>query len=151
MKNLLPVLLLLLFLAAVSCKNQPSLEEDLPNTPEEVIRQYQAWVDSNRFDQAKYLSTRRERERLDELAKIIADDLMDATILNSVFHEIRCQTLGETARCLCEIEDQYEKYSIEYTLVKVKGQWLIDAPEDSGIPPDKIIDDLLKQAPQELQ
>ncbi len=150
MKNLLPVLILLLFFAALGCKNQPSLDEDLPNSPEEVIRQYQAWVDSNRFDQAKYLSTPREKKRLDELAKIIADDLMDATILNSVFHDIRCQTIGDTARCLCEIEDQYEKYTIEYTLVRVNGQWLIDAPEDGNIPADEIIDDILNQSPQEL-
>lgn len=151
MKNLLLILTSLFFFATTGCKNQSSLDENLPNTPEEVIQQYQAWIDNNQFAEAKHLSTPRERARLEELAEIIADDLIDSTILHSVFLEIRCQTIGDTSRCRCKIEDEYETYTIEYRLLRVKGQWLVDAPEDSDIPTEEIIDDILKQAPQELQ
>ena len=38
------------------------------------------------------------------------------------------------------MEDQYEKYTAEYRLVKVEGKWLVDAPEDDMIIENDIIE-----------
>ena len=88
-----------------ACKREPKL----PDTPEAVVRQYQAYYDKNEFDEARLLSTAAEQKRLDDLRTIINQD---------------------TATCICEVKDIEEPYTTEYKLVRVNGQWLIDAPEE---------------------
>lgn len=114
----------LVFLSA--CQREPKL----PNTPETVVRQYQAYYDKNEFDEAKRLSTAAEKQRLDDLRTIIESEPADSTIFTTTFLNIKCQTNKDTAICICEVKDIEEPYTTEYKLVRLNGQWLIDAPED---------------------
>lgn len=116
-----PLLLLLL-----SCKREPKL----PNTPEEVVRQYQAYYDKNEFEKAKELSTVAERQRLDGLKSIIESEPPDSTIFTTTFLSIHCTTKQDSATCSCEVKDMEEPYTTEYKLVRINGQWLVDAPEE---------------------
>ena len=58
-----------------ACKKQA----ELPKTPEEVVKAYQAYYDQNRFDEAKALSTLAEQSRLDNLAKMMQEQSADST------------------------------------------------------------------------
>lgn len=109
-----------------ACQREPKL----PNTPEEVVRQYQAYYDKNKFEEAKLLSTPDEKMRLDDLKTIIESEPADSTIFTTTFLSIQCQTNQDTAICICEVRDIEEPYTTEYKLVRIKGQWLIDAPEE---------------------
>lgn len=120
------LLLNLAVLALFSCQREPKL----PNTPEEVVRQYQAYYDKNLFEEAKALSTPAERQRLDDLKSIIESEPADSTIFTTTFISIQCQAQQDTAVCLCEVKDIEEPYTTEYKLVRINGQWLIDAPEE---------------------
>lgn len=103
-----------------------------PAPPEEVLRAYQAHIDNNDFEKAKALSTPEERARLDAWAqRILSHRYRDAAVMNTVFLDIDCEVVEEeTARCLCLVEDEYERYETEYVLVMRKGRWLVDAPEE---------------------
>lgn len=120
------LLLCLPLLVLLSCQRKPKL----PNTPEEVVRQYQVYYDQNQFAEAKELSTPAERQRLDDLKAIIESEPADSTIFTTTFLSINCQTNKDTAICLCEVRDIEEPYTTEYKLIKIDGQWLIDAPEE---------------------
>ncbi len=109
-----------------ACKREPKL----PDTPEAVVRQYQAYYDKNEFDEARLLSTAAEQKRLDDLRTIIESEPADSTIFTTTFLSIKCQTNQDTATCICEVKDIEEPYTTEYKLVRVNGQWLIDAPEE---------------------
>ena len=102
-----------------------------PASPEEVLRAYQDHIDNNDFEKAKALSTPGERARLDAWAqRILSHRYRDAAIMTSVFLDIDCEVADDMARCLCLVEDEYERYETEYVLVKRKGRWLVDAPEE---------------------
>ncbi len=120
------LLLCLPLLVLLSCQRKPKL----PNTPEEVVRQYQAYYDQNQFADAKELSTPAERRRLDDLRAIIESEPADSTIFTTTFLSINCQIMQDTAICICEVKDIEEPYTTEYKLVKIDDQWLIDAPEE---------------------
>lgn len=113
--------------------------------PAEVVRDYQQFVDRNQFERAKVLSTREEQQRLDELAKMLAGELQDSTILESEFLELECETKGDLANCYCRIRDQYETYEMVYTLVRRRGRWLIAAPEEEFPVEDPAVDRMLDQ------
>lgn len=123
-------------------------EADPDTPPDEVIRMYQAYIDQNEFIKAGHLSTAAEQKRLEELAQMIAGD-MDSTILETVFQRIDCQITGNTARCTCLLEDQYEAYSSLFILTRSKGNWLVDLPEEGEIEYDEdleaIMDSLFQQ------
>lgn len=122
------ILLLSGFVAILSCNREPTL----PETPEAVIRQYQVYYDKNEFDKAKILSTIREQQRLDDLKQVLESEPLDSTIFNTNFLSINCQTQQDTSICTCEMKDlnEGEQYTTEYKVVRVKGQWLIEAPEE---------------------
>ncbi len=111
-----------------------------PPTPEAVIRQFQAHIDKNEFAEAKALSTPRGQQRLDDLEAIIAGELADSTIFNTTFLEIDCQIDGDTARCLCLVQDSYEQYKSDYKLVRVNGKWLVDVPEEESADEEEFIE-----------
>jgi len=120
------LLLCLPLLVLLSCRREP----ELPNTPEEVLRLYQSHYDKNEFEEAKELSTPAERQRLDDLKAIIESEPADSTIFTTTFLSINCQVLQDTATCICEVKDIEEPYTTEYKLVRMDGQWLVDAPEE---------------------
>lgn len=110
----------------VACKQ----EVELPKTPEEVVKAYQAYYDQNRFDEAKELCTLAEQSRLDGLAKMVQAQNVDSTQLTTAFLSLKCRTKGDSAFCKCKCKDQYETYNIEFVLLRRKSQWLVDAPKE---------------------
>jgi hypothetical protein len=118
-----------------SCSNNT----EAPYTPEEVLRLYQGYIDSNEFDDAKKFCTPAERKRLDKLARSISNEMMDSTIFTTTFLKVNCQRDNEVVICNCLVQDEYEKYYADYALVKMDGQWLVDAPEEVIIiQPDEV-------------
>lgn len=102
-----------------------------PASPEEVLRAYQEHIDNNDFEKAMALSTPEERARLKAWAeRILSNRYRDAALMTTVFLDIDCETEGDVARCLCLVEDEYERYETEYVLVKRKQRWFVDAPEE---------------------
>jgi hypothetical protein len=122
----------------VACQSEPKQ----PETPEEVLRQYQHYIDNNQFEEAKTLSTDSGKEWLTELASIIADEQPDSTLLVTKFISLNCEEEGDVLICVCVLEDQYEKYPAEYRLLKIDDQWLVDAPEEEIIIENDIIEAL---------
>ncbi len=112
--------------ATLACKSDKG--QGLP--PEEVIRQYQSFIDLNRFDDAKKLSTPAEQKRLDEEATLIAMLPADSTVLHTVFHKIQCREINNhLVVCDCLLEDEEAgEYEATFHLVKAHGTWLIDFP-----------------------
>lgn len=115
-----------LLLIGAACGREPQM----PETPEEVIRKYQGYYDKNLFEEAKLLSTPRERQRLDSFKELLEGEPADSIIYTTTFLSIRCNINQDTARCLCEVQDVEEPYMTEFKLLKIKGQWLMDAPEE---------------------
>ncbi|MCB0569973.1 MAG: hypothetical protein KDC66_09435 [Phaeodactylibacter sp.] len=128
--------LFILSVALAACKNEPAR----PETPEDVLKQYQAHIDDNDFEAASKLSTPAGQKWLNELAKIIASEQADSTVLNTRFLSLHCEGEGDTLLCNCVLQDQYEKYPAEYRLIRIKGAWLVDAPQDEIIIENDVIE-----------
>lgn len=102
--------------------------------PEQVVKYYQSHIDSNRFEMAKALSTAAGQIWIDTLANIInSSEEVDSTFLQTTFTSILCAEKNDTAYCNCVLLDQDGEYELEYTLVKVKGEWKVDAPEEDAL------------------
>lgn len=99
--------------------------------PEEVIRHYQGFIDVDRYEDAKALSTPAEQERLDALAEFMASMPSDSTAIHTIFHKIDCREIDElTVVCNCRMEDEEGEYEAAFRLVKTSGVWLIDIPDE---------------------
>ena len=133
---LFPIILLVVFFFGACQQEAP-----LPNTPEEVLRTYQEYVDNNQFDKAILLSTPIEGKRLTEMAAMFLGELKDSTIFQTKFLEINCSDSGDTLQCNCIMEDDYEQYEAVYQLVRLEGQWLVDAPQESELEEIDLLDD----------
>lgn len=136
-------LFILSILASVIVYSCRRSEPPPPDTPEKVVQAYQGFIDNNEFEKAKELSTPEEQERIDGIASIIANEMADSTLLNTVFLSINCSQEADTAICICQVKDEYEEYETEYLLVRVNGQWLVDAPQEEIIIDDEIIEEFL--------
>lgn len=129
----------LLSLLLFSCQDEPkdaeaeALMAPLPNTPEAVVREYQACIDSNRFERAALLSTPEGKDMLSMLAEIMAGDPPDSSIVNTQILSMNCTTVADTARCQCQLKDEYEAYQSLFKLIRMEGQWLVDIPEEEDI------------------
>lgn len=122
-------IIILLCTAAVvlaACTKQA----ELPKTPEEVVKAYQAYYDQNRFAEAKLLSTASEQKRLTDLSRMMESQSADSTQFTTVFLSIKCRTKGDSAFCKCRCKDQYETYKTDFVLLRRQKQWLIDAPKE---------------------
>lgn len=104
----------------------------IPRTPEEVVRQYQAYVDSNQFQLAQKLSTPRSAPLHEMMAAIVADTPTDSSLIHTQFVNLNCNIQQDTAICNCLLRDEYEEYESEYILVKVDDRWLVDLPDEEG-------------------
>lgn len=134
--------LLACLLCFTACKNESKKSQ----TPEEVLQEYQGYIDRNEFEAAKELSTPAGQNWLTELAEIIAMEQPDSTLLNTEFLAMNCSGQGDTLICACQMRDQYEEYPAEYILVKMNDRWLVDAPQDEII----IEDDIIESIPDSL-
>ncbi|MCO6476089.1 MAG: hypothetical protein J5I94_05670 [Phaeodactylibacter sp.] len=128
--------------ALTSCKQEESAREK----PEEVLKQYQAYIDKNQFEEARALSTPAGQQWLAELEAIISNEQADSTVLDTKFLSLSCGGTGDTLSCACVLEDQYERYTAKYRLVRLDGQWRVDAPEEDII----IENDILESVPDSL-
>ena len=143
MKMIRTLFCLLAVLAALAgCKQ----EESKPETPEEVLKQYQANIDKNKFEEARALSTPAGQQWLSELEAIISNEQSDSTELDTRFLSLSCEGQGDTLVCACVLKDQYERYTADYRLVRLEGKWLVDAPEEEII----IENDLIESVPDSL-
>ncbi|GJM31521.1 MAG: hypothetical protein DHS20C18_05220 [Saprospiraceae bacterium] len=130
-------------------------EASVGGSPEEVVRQYQAFLDNNDFDQAKKISTPAGREMLEGLAVFFGGASEDSTVVHTNFLSIDCKESGNTARCDCRLQDEFETYASVFQLRKINDRWLIE-PNDEGVnieqsESEEILEDpdssTLKQAP----
>lgn len=111
--------------AAWSCKRDH--QQALP--PEEVIRQYQAFIDANRYEEAKALSTPQEQVRLDGDAELMAMLPADSTLTRTIFLKMNCKEVArDVVHCNCLLEDQEGEYEAVFKLVKIDGVWRMDVP-----------------------
>ncbi|KGE89066.1 MAG: hypothetical protein ACE362_00370 [Phaeodactylibacter xiamenensis] len=117
-----------------------------PSEPEAVLKQYQRFVDQNLLEKAKALSTPAGKAWLDELKAIVEEEQPDSTLFHTEFLSVNCEGKKDTLRCQCVLEDQYERYTSDYHLVKLNGQWLVDAPQEEI----QIDNDILEQLPDSL-
>lgn len=130
----------------------PPAEEPYPEQPEEVIKIYQAHVDSNRFEQAKRFSTAAGQAWLDTLSNVILGSgaEMDSTLLQTRFLKIDCQVRQDTAICNCLATDQDGPYEVLYQLVRQEGRWKVEAPDNDDLFIDEqLIQDMIQQFIQE--
>ncbi len=159
MKNLLLLLFCLLFILP-ACQNDPPDRDtspdtqiaDYPEQPEAVIRLYQAHIDSNRFEQAKLLSTAAGKVWIDTLSRIINSSVeeLDSTLLQTQFLRIDCQIEQDTAFCNCVASDQDGPYEVGYTLIRETGRWKVDAPKEDDLWIDEqLIQEMIKQLIEE--
>ncbi len=102
-----------------------------PRSPEAVVREYQAFVDQNQFEQAQALSTPAERQRLQDLAEMIEN--FDSTVFHTEFLSIECTQTADSAVCRCKLQDQYETYVMDYNLLRLEGEWLVDVAYEDNI------------------
>lgn len=127
MKQLLLLSFLVLMFACT--EDDTSVEEDYNNySPEQVLRKYQDHVDKNEFEAAKKFSTKNEQERLNAVSELIAGEPEDSTIYTTIFLEISCEETAKKTICDCLIEGFEERDT--FVLMKEKGRWLVDAPEE---------------------
>ncbi len=128
---LLPVFLLL-----QNCKSkkdsQPSGQTGLPNTPVEVVKKWQEAQDSRQFDVARNLSTERARKFIDLGAQLMSDpEMADAALPVTALQGLSCRMKNDTcAVCTFFTEEDGERLNDSLLLLKIKGQWLVDLPDD---------------------
>lgn len=136
-----------------ACQDDPKDATDaallapLPNTPETVVREYQACMDSNRFERAALLSTPDGKDMLSMLAEIMAGDPPDSTIIHTQILRMDCTTVVDTALCQCLLKDEYEEYESLFRLIRMEGQWLVDVPEEEDV--EMTEEDFLEQIDSE--
>lgn len=130
-------IILLLFLAG--CQE----ERAFPETAEDTLRQYQSYIDNNDFVNARLLSTPKEQARLVELEKIINEEVVvsqsESSLLHTIFHSIKCEKKEMYTECICELEDEYERYKQLFRLVQKDKYWLVDAPDEEIIINDEVL------------
>ena len=145
MKQGISILFLGIVLILTNC--QPDFNKH--NTPEAVLKQYQFYFDNNEFEKAKALSTFEGKQWIDDIAPMIVNEFSDSTILKTIFNELDCKIEKDTAICFCELEDENESYPAEYRLIRFKGNWLVDAPDEGEIieyeDEDELLDNFQKQ------
>lgn len=107
-------------------------QKALPNTPETVARQWQEYIDTDKFDEATELSTARGKEWINLLKKFIEGLPIEETaaIIQTTFTEMNCIEEGDFARCGYILEEEGELIKDTFYLNKVNGQWLVDIPEE---------------------
>jgi len=119
-------------LIGTACNTNTSL----PDTPEEVIRKYQKYIDLNQYHAAIALSTPAEQRRLEKEAQIIALAPTDSTIFHTRFKQLDCrEAAAKITICSCWMEDEYGVYNGLFRLVKMNGEWRVDIPVED-IPAD---------------
>ena len=137
---------ILLFVAAATvvyfgCKNtnttpnptaaiaNPLLE--LPKTPEDVVRTWEAQVGKNDFALAKLIST---GESLKAVVSLDSTNHIEAVpTLNTKILNITCSETGDKATCDCLLEDEEGRIQCKYFLIRQNGQWLLSDADSKPV------------------
>ncbi len=148
-----PIILLFVLTVIAAACGDPAASQDTGQrpSPEATLRRYQAFVDSNQFEAAGQLSTPAERERLQMLSAILAQEDPDSSILHTRFLSVTCETTSDSAFCRCLLEDEYERYEQAFQLIWRNGAWRVDAPRQETIIEDQVIEDMLESLDTLLQ
>lgn len=119
-----PLLFLLFGFFFINCHSN-SKPSSLPNTPEAVVRAWQAFIDNNQLSQAAQLSTAEALIYIQqELSALPIEDSLEQE--QNVFLDLQCQELGDSAICTYFFEDEIgEKMPGKLALRRIKGQWLV--------------------------
>lgn len=122
MRFVFALALLAALLLTQSC--QPAL------TPEEVVRQWQSHIDNNEFQEAVKLSAPRTVQLLSWMEALLADMDADSAITHTELLDLTCKAEGDKAVCHYSLEDEGELYRDSFILVRIKGKWLVDLPDE---------------------
>ncbi|MFZ2899785.1 MAG: hypothetical protein WA004_14250 [Saprospiraceae bacterium] len=102
-------------------------------TPEEVVRQWQSHIDKNEFQQAKELSAPRTVQLLSWMEALLADMDADSVITHTELLDLSCREEGDRAVCYYALEDEGELFRDSFILIRMKGKWLVDLPEEPAL------------------
>ncbi len=120
------------------------------NDPETVVRMWQKHLDENEFKLAKEISTDRGKQWLDIVTKMIESNNEAPDTFKTVFKQIKCIVVKDSAICRYTIIDQGEELLDSMYLKKVKGKWLVDVkldemPDENDV--QDFYDDIYEEAP----
>ena len=98
------------------------------SAPEEVVRQWQFYIDHNQFDSARLYSTELARSYVDFLDALSQGDTSE--IDNTQLYDLQCDVRGDSAICHYLIEGEMgEKIPDTLILQRIKGRWLVHRVE----------------------
>lgn len=123
-----------------SCTSKPKL------SPEETVQVWQSYIDKNRFDLARDLSTGEALRYIDELAGYnTGSDTLAWE--NNVLLNLQCRIIGDSAICTYNFEDELgEPVPGQLALRKEKEYWFVSRTNfDEFFPVDT-----LRQGQEEL-
>lgn len=132
-----------LFILFFSCQNESTSTQKnggatLPQTPEGVVRLWQKHIDKNEFSDAKILSTQRGKEWISGIEAFLADENSDSLITNTEFLNMNCVENGMDAYCVYLFKsEEGDTFQDTFFLKKENNQWLVDIPEDEGVPTEE--------------
>lgn len=136
---------LAVFLLFIGCQNEPKTPQKPsppafvhPTNPEAVARLWQQFIDKNDFQGAKKLSTDRGQEWISGIETFLAGEYLDSLVTTTEFLNMNCVENDSTAFCvyLFKVEEG-EIFQDTFFLIKEKQYWLVDIPEDEGIPTEE--------------
>jgi hypothetical protein len=148
MKMIIIALGAVLLLAA--CQNDSKSTESIPVTPEEVCRAWQKYIDTNKFDEAKKLSTPRAVGVIESIQNMLTMGDEGLDVVETNFLEMNCVERGDTATCYFLIREEGEEFRDSFALVRVNGRWLVDLPENDE-PSESEMQELFDNLESELQ
>lgn len=118
--------------------NQQPQSQTYPTTPEGVVRLWQKHIDKNEFKAAKKLSTPRGKEWISGIELFLQDENLDSMITNTEFLNMNCTENGSDAFCVYLFKDEDgEIFQDTFFLKKGNNLWLVDIPEDEGVPTEE--------------
>jgi len=122
-----------LLFSLCGCASKPAL------TPEEVARQWQAYIDKNQFEEAGQLSTGEALRYVQELASYNQRDTLAWE--NNVMLNLRCQVFGDSVYCTYHFEDELgEPIPGQLALKRLSGKWFVSRTFFDSEPPVDSLD-----------
>lgn len=102
--------------------------------PEEIVRQWQALLDQNRYEEARQLSAGNALQFVEYLNSFPHADSIAAEPTELL--QLRCDVQGDSAVCSFYMEDEVgEKIPDTLVLKKVGGHWLVYEVERFEVTP----------------
>lgn len=136
--------------------------DDSPETPEEVIRTWQDYMDRNDFEAAKNLSTPEGKIVISNIEELLSFDNEPIPVDTTDFVSLTCVENGNEAVCryterlkeetirrgneLITIEE--EMISDSFMLKKIDGAWRVDL-SDEPVPNEKELKEMFKEILEE--